>query len=99
MPVIHPSTYRPPRLLRNGHLQTFAPQYFRKVNSVVAYTRARIDTPDGDFIDCDWSRVKSRHLAFLLHGDIPTARTCEAWRARSTAAGGMRRSRSSGRND
>lgn len=59
--------YNPPALLRNGHLQTIFPSLFRKVPGV-RYLRERIDTPDGDFLDLDWSRTGSRRLAVLSHG-------------------------------
>lgn len=53
MPLIAPSTYRPPMRLWNGHLQTIVPALFRTVD--VTYTRERIDTPDNDFLDLDWA--------------------------------------------
>jgi predicted alpha/beta-fold hydrolase len=59
--------YKPPFILRNGHVQTLYPSLFRKVSGV-NYQRHRIDTPDGDFLDLDWSRVGSRRLAVISHG-------------------------------
>ena len=53
MPLITPSTYKPPAHLWNGHLQTIIPALFRKV--AVNYVRERIDTPDDDFLDLDWA--------------------------------------------
>ncbi|GAB3907313.1 alpha/beta fold hydrolase [Larkinella knui] len=53
MPLLFPSDYRPPAHLWNGHLQTIIPALFRKVS--VSYTRERIETPDDDFLDLDWS--------------------------------------------
>ena len=67
MPVIHQSSYRPPFLFNNGHLQTLYPSMARKVDGVV-YQRERIFTPDDDFLDLDWSRAGSRKLAVLSHG-------------------------------
>ncbi|MEE4113966.1 MAG: alpha/beta fold hydrolase [Desulfobacteraceae bacterium] len=67
MPIIRPSTYRPSPLMANGHLQTILPSLLRRVNGV-RYQRERIATPDDDFIDLDWSRRGSRHLALLCHG-------------------------------
>ncbi len=32
------------------------------------YARERIETPDGDFIDLDWSRANSSRVAVVLHG-------------------------------
>ncbi len=49
------SDYRSPFYLFNGHLQTIVPAVLRKVSGV-RYRRERIDTPDGDFLDLDWSR-------------------------------------------
>lgn len=80
MPLIAPSSYRPPARLWNGHLQTIVPSLFRKVS--VSYTRERIDTPDDDFLDLDWayatgvySKKRSTHhstqvtpLVILSHG-------------------------------
>lgn len=66
MPVI-PSTYRPPFHLRNAHLQTIYPSVFRKVKGI-NYERERIKTPDGDFLDLDWSRVGSDKLGIIFHG-------------------------------
>ena len=53
MPLIAPSSYKPPTRLWNGHLQTIIPSLFRKVE--VSYVRERIETPDDDFLDLDWS--------------------------------------------
>ena len=67
MPLIEKSTYTPPLLFNNGHLQTIYPCIFRKVFGVT-YTRERIDTPDGDFLDLDWSKKGSDKLVIILHG-------------------------------
>jgi predicted alpha/beta-fold hydrolase len=67
MPIVSPSTYRPPPGLTNGHLQTILPSLLRRVGGVV-YRRERIGTTDGDFIDLDWSCCGSRHLVVLCHG-------------------------------
>ncbi len=53
MPLIAQSSYEPPPQLWNGHLQTIIPSLFRRVAS--NYVRDRIDTPDNDFLDLDWS--------------------------------------------
>ena len=58
MPLIASSTYRPPAYLRGGHLQTIIPSLLRKVS--VHYVRERIDTPDGDFLDLDFSIISNQ---------------------------------------
>lgn len=67
MPVIPHSSYRPPLLLRQGHLQTIYPNLFRRVDGV-AYQRERLETPDGDFVDLDWSRMGANRAAIVAHG-------------------------------
>ncbi len=67
MPLIKNSTYRPPFIFRNHHLNTMYPSLFRKVKGV-EYVRQRIETPDDDFIDLDWSKVGSEKLVIVLHG-------------------------------
>lgn len=68
MPIIEKSTYSlPPRLLFNGHFETIVPSIFRKIIGV-NYQRERMDTPDGDFLDLDWSRVGSANLLIISHG-------------------------------
>ena len=67
MPIIANSTYKPPFLLGNNHLQTILPTLFRRVKGV-NYIRKRIDTPDGDFIDLDLSPVGSDRTVILSHG-------------------------------
>src|SRR5690349_20369274 len=67
MPLVTPSTYRAPALFRNAHVHTIYPVLFRRL-PIPAYDRERIDTPDKDFLDLDWSRVGSRKLSILSHG-------------------------------
>ena len=67
MPIIACSSYRPPPLMAGGHLQTILPTLLRRVDGI-RYRRERIGTPDGDFIDLDWSRCGRRHLVLLCHG-------------------------------
>ena len=67
MPVITPSSYRPPIGFGSGHAQSIYPAVFRRVKNVTA-RRERIDTPDGDFLDLDWSPRVRRRLAVLSHG-------------------------------
>jgi len=68
MPLIS-SAYRPPFHFRSGHLSTIYSGLFRKVNGITQ-ERERLELPDGDFIDLDWSYSKTptRKMAILLHG-------------------------------
>lgn len=59
--------YKSPFLLNNAHVQTIIPSIFRKPFPVF-YKRERIETVDNDFIDLDWSTVKSNRLAIISHG-------------------------------
>jgi uncharacterized protein len=67
MPLIARSSYAPPLLFANGHVQTILPTLIRKVPGV-DYIRERIATADGDFLDLDWLRTGARRLAVLSHG-------------------------------
>jgi len=67
MPIISPSTYRPPLLLRGGHIQTILPTLLRH-DIPLRYMRERIGTSDEDFLDLDWSRVGARRLGIISHG-------------------------------
>jgi len=67
VPLVAQSNYKPPLFCSNPHLQTVVPTMFRNVPGVT-YQRERIETPDGDFLDLDWSRVGSKRLAVVLHG-------------------------------
>jgi predicted alpha/beta-fold hydrolase len=63
-----PPHYRPPRLLRNPHLNTiFGARIIRPPE--VAYRRERWDTPDGDFIDVDLvDGASTAPRVVLFHG-------------------------------
>jgi len=61
------SEYHPPPLLFNGHLQTIYPSLFRNQDPGL-YSRKRINTPDGDFLDLDWARISSKKIAIISHG-------------------------------
>jgi uncharacterized protein len=54
-------------LCSNPHVQTIMPSLLRKVANV-NYRRERIDTPDNDFLDIDWSTRGTDRLAIVLHG-------------------------------
>lgn len=66
MPLLT-SSYRAPFYLFNGHLETVVPSLFRKITNVT-YTRARLELPDGDFLDLDWLRQQSPQLVIISHG-------------------------------
>lgn len=67
MPLVE-SSYTPPFYLKNGHLATILPSSFRKVTDV-HYSRERIFTTDGDFLDLDWSfNDLSDQLVIVSHG-------------------------------
>lgn len=66
MPIIE-SLYNPPRILKNGHIQTLYPYFFRKVKHV-NFDRKRIQTRDSDFIDLDCIINENEDLIILTHG-------------------------------
>ncbi|MGY8658790.1 MAG: YheT family hydrolase [Verrucomicrobiales bacterium] len=66
MPLVS-STYRAPLGLRGGHFSTIYPTLFRRV-ATVEVELERLELPDGDFLDLDWSRLGHRRLAIVGHG-------------------------------
>ncbi|MEM0995947.1 MAG: alpha/beta fold hydrolase [Bacteroidota bacterium] len=67
MPVIRNTSYSAPYVLSNRHVATIVPNLIRFPRGI-KYQRERIDTPDGDFLDLDWSRVGSQRLLIVSHG-------------------------------
>ncbi|MFC3414528.1 YheT family hydrolase [Algoriphagus hitonicola] len=67
MPIISSKYRNPPFYLFNGHLETIVPSLLRKVKGV-SYQREKIDTPDDDFLNLDWSEVGSDRLLIVSHG-------------------------------
>ncbi|MDQ7782021.1 MAG: alpha/beta fold hydrolase [Desulfomonilaceae bacterium] len=67
MPIISQSSYQPHWPFTNPHVQTVFPTLFRKVTGV-RYRRERIETPDGDFIDLDFSETAADKAVVILHG-------------------------------
>lgn len=64
------SAYRAPLWLPGGNLQTLYPALLAR-RPVVNYHRQRWDTPDGDFIDLDWTAkpvAADAPLLVLFHG-------------------------------
>ena len=66
MPIIHSSNYQPYFLYKNAHINTMGTSLFRRVKS--NYKRVRIETPDNDFLDLDFSLVNSKKLLIATHG-------------------------------
>jgi len=67
MPILASSYANPPFFYLNGHFETILPSIWRKVEGV-NYEREKIDTPDGDFLNLDWSKVGGTHLLLVSHG-------------------------------
>lgn len=67
MPILASSYANPPFFYLNGHFETILPSIWRKVEGV-NYDREKIDTPDGDFLNLDWSKVGGRQLLLVSHG-------------------------------
>ncbi|MCF6240342.1 MAG: alpha/beta fold hydrolase [Bacteroidales bacterium] len=59
--------FNPPFPFKNKHFSTIVPALFRKVKSV-DYQRERINTPDSDFLDLDFSKTGSKEIIIILHG-------------------------------
>ena len=66
MPIV-PSQFRPPALLRNGHVQTILPVLLPR-RFTLAPDRERLELDDGDFVDLDWHRAGAARVAILSHG-------------------------------
>ena len=60
------SDFRPAWWLRNPHLQTLWPALVRR-SQPVSITRERIELPDGDFVDLDWTG-EDGPIVVILHG-------------------------------
>jgi predicted alpha/beta-fold hydrolase len=62
----HP--FQPPKWLKNAHLQTMWPVFFRKAPARKS-NRERLETPDGDFLDLyvQWGQPE-KPIVLLLHG-------------------------------
>lgn len=64
---VNQTSYQPPLFVKNGHIQSVYPSFFRTVTGVT-YRRERITTPDDDFLDLDWSHVNGDRVVIILHG-------------------------------
>src|SRR5580658_3763128 len=61
-------SYRAPRWLPGGHLQTIYASLWAP-RPIVAYRRERWNTPGGDFVELDWiGDQPGRPLAAMFHG-------------------------------
>jgi len=65
--VISSSTFRPAWWLPGPHLQTLYPSLFRR-RTVPRLFRQRLELPDGDFVDLDWTRDTGGAVVLVLHG-------------------------------
>jgi len=74
VPLISNSSYKAPTLLGNPHINTL---YGALVPfpAAVAWSRERIATSDGDFLDLDWLRCGSPSLLILCHGIVGSSRS------------------------
>jgi hypothetical protein len=61
------SSFRPPILLQNKHLQTILPVLLPR-RFRVAFERERLELEDGDFLDLDWIKSGGERVAILTHG-------------------------------
>ena len=59
--------FSPPRWLRNPHLQTLWPKFFRK-RPQLSLQPERLELCDGDFIDLAWVRGGQGPIVLMLHG-------------------------------
>jgi uncharacterized protein len=60
-------SFEPAWWCRNAHLQTIFPNRLRP-RPRISFRRERIDLPDGDFLDIDWTPRRSGPVVLLLHG-------------------------------
>ncbi|MBS0657340.1 MAG: alpha/beta fold hydrolase [Verrucomicrobia bacterium] len=85
MPLVEPSTFRPPWWLRNAHAQTCWPTLFRRA-PVLSPEVLEIPTPDDDFLELDLHRAQpqprpthahlpERRVLILSHGLEGSARS------------------------
>ncbi|WP_404341980.1 hydrolase [Pseudoalteromonas mariniglutinosa] len=61
--------FKPAWWMRNRHLQTIMPRFFRPFHST-GYQLTQLETPDGDFLELAWSTPENNQapLAIVLHG-------------------------------
>ena len=68
MPLLK-SNYNPSFIFKNGHFSTIYSSKLRKTPALLQQ-RERVNLPDGDFLDLDWSHSETitKKLIILLHG-------------------------------
>lgn len=66
--------FAPPFWLRNPHIQTLWPKFFRKLPAL-PLKRERVELADGDFIDLSWSQTATGPPVLVLHGLEGTLRS------------------------
>jgi predicted alpha/beta-fold hydrolase len=59
--------YQGPWWLPGGHAQTIYPYLFLRA-APLGYRRERVETPDGDFVDFDWTGGEAGPVLVLFHG-------------------------------
>jgi len=67
MPIIENSDFCPPFWLINEHWETILPGFLRKPKPL-SYTRERMITSDGDFLDLDFVYGQNQKILILSHG-------------------------------
>ncbi len=67
MPIIDSQDYKPSALYRSAHLGTLIPHFSGNIK-IKSFSRRRINTPDGDFLDVDIIDKENDRLAVLCHG-------------------------------
>lgn len=65
--MIRTGAFRPAWWLPGGHLQTLYPTLFRR-RVIPRLTRQRLELPDGDFLDIDWTDGCGGMRVLVLHG-------------------------------
>ncbi|MFL6621945.1 MAG: hydrolase [Sulfurifustaceae bacterium] len=61
------TAFEPAWWCRNTHLQTIVPNRLLP-RPALEFRRERIDLPDGDFVDIDWTLADEGPIVLLLHG-------------------------------
>ena len=65
--MIVKSEFEPGLLWRTRHIQTIVPNTLYPI-AKVALRRERVELPDGDFIDMEWTRGSGGPIVIVLHG-------------------------------